>query len=837
MRTRWGGFFRPVATLTALVSFGTLLVACGSAPPPTSHAVSHVKEPPPSPDKPTPPTAEAPRLAPLEPTHATVANRDLLSSLREAPLATSPVDSNLKGDLASLPQGGKGDVRENYRAVAPATVIIRTPSGLGTGVIINHTGWILTNNHVIEGGEREDFRIKVSVEMGKLDKSGAMERSNKLITAYVHKADPVRDLAIIKLEGTHKDLPFIRPAAEDPAPGEPVASLGHAGSGLVWAIKDGEVAAVGKLSTHLSQLVGLECGAGSNSDERICERKKVMMDGLKKVLDHDKPLQVIQSTCPNWPGDSGGPLVNRANSLVGLNSFGYGNQENRSTFHVHISEIRAFLAEIPTQPADILPDPWFDGGEDATIEDADLDGHYDVLRTEGRVGMARFYDLDQNSLSTTPGKPDVGALYGKRSFEAEVIFLALNNASYAWYDTDNDGKFDVMLFDEGSTGRMSRGYRVGKGGRLGRDDSLGSGTPMIRPDLMPKKQDSDSLTRLGTVTLGSSMVASREPVENNLPDPLLGGGRDVELSDYDRDGQMDTMATRSVYSRGYVFDVDQLSLGTVTKNDAARALLETKSVDAEATIIAQGQKLWVYYDRNDDGVFDFVALTPRIGTGVAFEAYRIDKSGARVPTPENVGRKIMRPKLLEKAPNAAKLARFSLRTLSSNAIAIDDGLGSFPDPLHDAGSFFSFGDPSSWSTAFGSKTGWDKAILVSAGLMSSSVVIDLDKDSKPGNLSATQLASTGKFKGEFGFMHRDGAEWTYYDTDQDGKFDLILFTTRPASGNSERAFRIDASGQVSVDPALENGKMIRHSVFTKKTTATLFKKLAAELFQARAIEP
>jgi hypothetical protein len=292
-----------------------------------------------------------------------------------------------------------------------------------------------------------------------------------------------------------------------------------------------------------------------------------------------------------------------------------------------------------------------------------------------------------------------------------------------------------------------------------------------------------------------------------------------------------------VYSRGYVFDVDQLSLGTVTKNDAARALLEAKSVDAEATIIAQGQKLWIYYDRNEDGIFDFVTLTPRIGTGVAFEAYRIDKSGARVPAPENVGRKMMRPKLLESASHAAKLARFSLRTLSPNAIAIDDGLGSFPDPLGEGGVYFSYGDPSGWSTAFGSKTGWDKAIVVSAGLSASSMSIDVDKDSKPGNVSATQLAASGKFKPEFAFMHRDGAEWTYYDTDQDGKYDLILFTTHPTSGNSERAFRIDANGKVSIDSALETGKMIRHSVFTKKATGTQFKKLASELFQTRALEP
>ncbi|MBK9262608.1 MAG: trypsin-like peptidase domain-containing protein [Polyangiaceae bacterium] len=332
MRTRRRGLFGRAAAWATLTTLGPLLGACASAPPSPTNA--NTASPAPGPDKPA--TAEAPRPAPLEPTSASVPTRNLLASLREAPLATSPTDSSIKGDLASLPEGGKGDVRENYRAVAPATVIIRTPTGLGTGVIINHTGWILTNNHVIEGGEREDFRIKVSVEMGKLDKSGAMERSNKLITAYVHKADPVRDLAIIKLEGTHKDLPFIRPAPEDPAPGEPVASLGHAGSGLVWAIKDGEVAAVGKLSTHLSQLVGLECSTSEDSADSMCKRKKQMFEGLKKVLDHDKPLQVVQSTCPNWPGDSGGPLVNRANALVGLNSFGYGNQENRSTFHVHI---------------------------------------------------------------------------------------------------------------------------------------------------------------------------------------------------------------------------------------------------------------------------------------------------------------------------------------------------------------------------------------------------------------------------------------------------------------------------------------------------------------------
>jgi len=812
-----------------------LALGCGSAAPTPPQTAT--EKPAPALDK-----AAAPKPAPkkgLAAEHAHVPSREMLALLGRAPLAANPYEASTKIALASLPEGGKGDVRENYRAVAPATVIIRTPTGLGTGVIINHKGWILTNNHVVDSGEREDFKIKVNVELGHLDKSGAMERTNKPITAYVHKTDPVRDLAIIKLQGTFEDLPFIRPAPKDPTPGEPVASLGHAGSGLVWAIKDGEVAAVGKLSTHLSQLVSLECTPNEEAEDAGCKRKHAMFEGLKKVLDHDKPLMVVQSTCPNWPGDSGGPLVNRANELVGLNSFGYGNNDNRSTFHVHISEIRAFLENIPVQAADVVPDPWFDGGEDATIEDADLDGHYDVLRTEGRAGMARFFDLDQNTLKNETEKPDVGALYGKRGFDAEVIYLATNEAGYAWYDTDGDGRLDVMLHDEGGSGRVSRGYRIDKSGRLGRDDALGTGGPMIQPDLVTENGQRTKLAELGAITLGTSMVELRGPIEQSLPDPLLGGGREVELADMDGDGRMDTLSTSAVYSHGYVFDLDQGSVGDVRKNDAGRALLEKKAVDAETTVISQGPKMWVYYDRNDDGKFDLVTFTPRIGTGVAFEAFKIGDSGQREPAPEFIGRKIVRPKPLENASLSAKLSRLAFRAIPTAAAAIgDDALDSFPDPILHGGVYFSFGDTTTWTKAFGSKTGWDKAIIVSAGMTSSGLAIDVNRDSPAaGKLTAAEVVEGGKFKPDFAFLHRDGAEWTYYDTDQDGKYDAILFTSQAASGVVERGYRIGANGAVTLDPSLAGGRMVRPSLFAKKPTQTQFKKLAAEIFQARAIEP
>src|SRR5438094_219751 len=54
--------------------------------------------------------------------------------------------------------GAKGDIREVYRKVAPATVLIRTPNGFGTGIVVDPRGFVLTNHHVVAGGELVDFK-------------------------------------------------------------------------------------------------------------------------------------------------------------------------------------------------------------------------------------------------------------------------------------------------------------------------------------------------------------------------------------------------------------------------------------------------------------------------------------------------------------------------------------------------------------------------------------------------------------------------------------------------------------------------------------------------------
>jgi serine protease Do len=64
---------------------------------------------------------------------------------------------------------------------------------LGSGVIVDPKGYIITNNHVVEGGTR----IKVSVPGG------------DEYTAKVIGTDAIADIAVIKISGS-KDFPFVR---------------------------------------------------------------------------------------------------------------------------------------------------------------------------------------------------------------------------------------------------------------------------------------------------------------------------------------------------------------------------------------------------------------------------------------------------------------------------------------------------------------------------------------------------------------------------------------------------------------------------------------------------
>jgi len=164
-------------------------------------------------------------------------------------------------------------------AVGPAVVgiaVSRTPTerlplqqGAGSGVIIAPDGYILTNDHVVQGTDS----ISVTLQDG------------RSFEASTIGTDPSTDLAVLRANGS----------------GLPFASLGDSG-----ALKAGQlVIAIGNpfgfQSTVSTGVVSALGRALRSRDGRLIEN-------------------IIQHTAPLNPGNSGGPLVDSRGRVVGVNS-------------------------------------------------------------------------------------------------------------------------------------------------------------------------------------------------------------------------------------------------------------------------------------------------------------------------------------------------------------------------------------------------------------------------------------------------------------------------------------------------------------------------------------
>ncbi|HXX58788.1 MAG TPA: DegQ family serine endoprotease [Thermodesulfovibrionales bacterium] len=143
----------------------------------------------------------------------------------------------------------------------------RKQSGLGSGVIVDKNGYILTNNHVIK--DADEITVKLS------DKR---EFKGKIVGT-----DPKTDLAVIKIESNH--LPVIKVGdSEKLKVGETVIAIGNP-FGLNQTVTSGIVSATGRAD------VG--------------------------IADYE---DFIQTDAAINPGNSGGALVNVKGELVGINT-------------------------------------------------------------------------------------------------------------------------------------------------------------------------------------------------------------------------------------------------------------------------------------------------------------------------------------------------------------------------------------------------------------------------------------------------------------------------------------------------------------------------------------
>ena len=186
-----------------------------------------------------------------------------------APSVVSVFSTTLvKGSNAdSLPFSDDPILRHFFGSETPARP--RKELSLGSGVIVSADGYILTNNHVIEGAEE----IRVALRDG----------DGREFTAQVVGRDSVTDLAVLKIAAQQL----------------PVMTFGNSDQLEVGDV----VLAVGN-PFDLGQTVTMGIVSG-------LKRQGLGIEGYENFIQTDASIN---------PGNSGGPLVDVAGRLIGINT-------------------------------------------------------------------------------------------------------------------------------------------------------------------------------------------------------------------------------------------------------------------------------------------------------------------------------------------------------------------------------------------------------------------------------------------------------------------------------------------------------------------------------------
>lgn len=190
--------------------------------------------------------------------------------------------NNLKADG---PSTSRSLVDERiYKAASPGVVLIANDQGLGSGAVINASGLIITNYHVVGKSDHVKVVFKPRAE-------GAQVTQRDLRLGTVIKRDEVSDLALVQVDSMPAGTPVLQLGTLNGATvGQDVFAIGHP-LGEEWTYTRGIISQVRRGYSWENE------------------------DGVSHKAD------VIQTQTPINPGNSGGPLLDRSLRVLGLNSF------------------------------------------------------------------------------------------------------------------------------------------------------------------------------------------------------------------------------------------------------------------------------------------------------------------------------------------------------------------------------------------------------------------------------------------------------------------------------------------------------------------------------------
>lgn len=197
-------------------------------------------------------------------------------------IANSRPDESVKNTV-NVASGGQMSIPDIYDRVSPAVVSIistmqsggshlqnSTSTGNGSGVILTSDGYIVTNNHVVDGATI--ITVKTT--------------ANQTLTAQVVGKDERTDLAVIKVE-CDKELPY--------------AELGDSSS-----LRVGDMALA--IGNPLQEALASTLTVGYIS---AINRTMVI---------EDRQMTMLQTDAAINPGNSGGALINIYGQVIGINT-------------------------------------------------------------------------------------------------------------------------------------------------------------------------------------------------------------------------------------------------------------------------------------------------------------------------------------------------------------------------------------------------------------------------------------------------------------------------------------------------------------------------------------
>ena len=191
--------------------------------------------------------------------------------------------------------GGQGQRRQQQQQ--PQQKSEPQPKGSGSGVIISEDGYIVTNNHVIDGAEKLEVTLN----------------DNRKFNARVIGTDTNTDIALLKISAT-KLSPIVFGNSDNVKVGEWVLAVGNP-FGLNSTVTAGIISAKAR---------------GLNKGNNM---------GIESFIQHDAAVN---------PGNSGGALVNVDGELIGINTMIYSQTGNYAghAFAIPSSVVKKIVTDI-----------------------------------------------------------------------------------------------------------------------------------------------------------------------------------------------------------------------------------------------------------------------------------------------------------------------------------------------------------------------------------------------------------------------------------------------------------------------------------------------------------